>query len=107
MTMLKTIFAETLRFMGGNARYAYIAMERALQDSGLKPEEYNNNPRVASIIGQVKKNNFRSCLQNLSRINAPPHCSNFQPNITLVYIQTVTVNGWVLFPLILPRITFT
>lgn len=43
---------QTLRFMGGNARYAYIAMDRAFQDSGLKPEEYNNNPRVASIIGQ-------------------------------------------------------
>uniref|UniRef100_A0A6U4NBN5 Nodulation protein E n=1 Tax=Hemiselmis andersenii TaxID=464988 RepID=A0A6U4NBN5_HEMAN len=43
---------QTLRFMGGNAKYAYIAMDRAIQDSGLKPEEYNNNPRVASIIGQ-------------------------------------------------------
>jgi len=43
---------QTLRFMGGNARYAYIALERALQDANLKPEEYNNNPRCASIIGQ-------------------------------------------------------
>lgn len=43
---------QTLRFMGGNARYAYIALERALKDSGMKPEEYNNNPRCASIIGQ-------------------------------------------------------
>ena len=38
--------------MGGNAKYAYIAAERAIQDAGLKPEEYQNNPRCASIIGQ-------------------------------------------------------
>jgi 3-oxoacyl-(acyl-carrier-protein) synthase len=55
--------------MGGNARYAYIAMDRALQDSGLKPEEYNNNPRVASIIGQVKSSfkQLRDLSQNFSR----------------------------------------
>jgi 3-oxoacyl-[acyl-carrier-protein] synthase I len=41
-----------LRFMGTNARYAYIALDRAIQDSGLKPEEYQENPRVAAIIGQ-------------------------------------------------------
>ncbi|CAB9510422.1 3-oxoacyl-[acyl-carrier-protein] synthase 1 [Seminavis robusta] len=41
-----------LRFMGTNAKYAYIAMDRAIQDSGLKPEEYQENPRVAAIIGQ-------------------------------------------------------
>lgn len=41
-----------LRFMGMNARYAYIALDRAIQDSGLKPEEYQENPRVAAIIGQ-------------------------------------------------------
>jgi 3-oxoacyl-[acyl-carrier-protein] synthase-1 len=41
-----------LRFMGTNAKYAYIAMDRAIQDSGLKPEEYQGNPRVAAIIGQ-------------------------------------------------------
>ena len=40
------------RFMGTNAQYAYIAMDRAIQDSGLKPEEYQDNPRVAAIIGQ-------------------------------------------------------
>ena len=42
----------TLRFCGTNAKYAYIAMDRAIQDSGLKPEHYQENPRVASIIGQ-------------------------------------------------------
>lgn len=41
-----------LRFCGENAQYAYIAMDRAIQDSGLKPEEYQENPRVAAIIGQ-------------------------------------------------------
>jgi len=42
----------SLRFMGTNAKYAYIAMERAIQDAGLKPEEYEENPRVAGILGQ-------------------------------------------------------
>lgn len=41
-----------LRFMGTNAKYAYIAMERAIEDSGLKPEEYQENTRVAAIVGQ-------------------------------------------------------
>jgi 3-oxoacyl-[acyl-carrier-protein] synthase-1 len=41
-----------LRFCGTNAKYAYIAMDRAIQHSGLKPEHYQENPRVASIIGQ-------------------------------------------------------
>jgi 3-oxoacyl-(acyl-carrier-protein) synthase len=42
----------SLRFCGNNAKYAYIAMDRAVQDSGLKPEDYQENPRVAAIIGQ-------------------------------------------------------
>jgi 3-oxoacyl-[acyl-carrier-protein] synthase-1 len=41
-----------LRFMGTNAKYAYIALDRAVQHSGLKPEEYQENPRVCAIIGQ-------------------------------------------------------
>lgn len=41
-----------LRFCGINAQYAYIAMEKAVKDSGLKPEEYQENSRVAAIIGQ-------------------------------------------------------
>jgi len=48
----KLIPKSWLRFMGTNARYAYIAMERAIQDSGLKPEQYQENPRVAAILGQ-------------------------------------------------------
>lgn len=42
----------SLRFCGENAQFAYIALDRALQDSGLKPEEYEENPRLAAIIGQ-------------------------------------------------------
>lgn len=42
----------SLRFMGYNAKYAYVAMDRAIEDAGLKPEEYQDNPRVAAIIGQ-------------------------------------------------------
>jgi len=42
----------SLRFCGTNAKYAYVAMTRAVEDSGLKPEEYQENPRVAGIIGQ-------------------------------------------------------
>jgi len=41
-----------LRFCGNNARYAYIAMDRAIQNSGLKKEEYEENPRAALIMGQ-------------------------------------------------------
>jgi len=41
-----------LRFMGPNAQYAYIALDRAIQDSGLTDEQYQDNPRCASILGQ-------------------------------------------------------
>merc|ERR1719273_1984828 len=35
-----------------NAKFAYIAMKNAIEDAGLKPEEYEENPRVAGILGQ-------------------------------------------------------
>lgn len=41
-----------LRFMGNNAKYAYVAMQRAIEDSGLAPSEYEENPRIAAILGQ-------------------------------------------------------
>lgn len=41
-----------LRFCGNNAQYAYIAMDRAVQHSGLTPEQYQENPRAALIVGQ-------------------------------------------------------
>ena len=39
-----------LRFMGDGAAYAVIAMEQAIADSGLKPEEVSN-PRTGLIAG--------------------------------------------------------
>jgi len=42
-----------IRFMGQNAKYAYVSMCRAIEDSGLKPEEYESNPRVGAVVGQA------------------------------------------------------
>merc|ERR1719444_2388 len=42
----------SLRFCGTNAKYAYIAMDRAIEDAGLKPEDYEENTRCAGILGQ-------------------------------------------------------
>jgi len=42
-----------IRFMGQNAKYAYVSMLRAIEDSGLKEEEYQSNPRTAGILGQA------------------------------------------------------
>ena len=42
----------SLRFMGVNARYAYIAMKNAIENAAMKPEDYEENPRVAAILGQ-------------------------------------------------------
>ena len=39
--------------MGQNAKYAYVAMVNAVEHSGLKPEEYESNPRVGGILGQA------------------------------------------------------
>jgi len=43
---------QSLRFMGTNAQFAYVAMKNAIEDANLKPEEYQENPRVAGILGQ-------------------------------------------------------
>lgn len=49
----KTLIPKTsLRFMGTNAKYAYIAMKNAIEDSGLKTEEYEENARACGILGQ-------------------------------------------------------
>lgn len=42
----------SLRFMGNNARYAYIAMKNAISHANLEPEDYEENDRIASILGQ-------------------------------------------------------
>ena len=38
--------------MGNNAKYAYVAMQRAVEMSGLEPSQYEENPRAAGILGQ-------------------------------------------------------
>merc|ERR1711966_96140 len=43
---------QTLRFMGDNAKYAYIALKNALKDAGLEEKDYQQNPEFASILGQ-------------------------------------------------------
>lgn len=47
--MREIIPKQSLRFCGTNAKYAYIAMKHAVEDSGLKPEEYQG---AASFVGQ-------------------------------------------------------
>lgn len=41
-----------LRFMGRNAKYAYLAMRDAVADAGLEPEDYQESPRTCAILGQ-------------------------------------------------------
>jgi len=41
-----------IRFMGQNAKYAYVSMVRAIEDSGLTEEQYQT-PRAAGILGQA------------------------------------------------------
>jgi len=43
---------KAMRFMGPNAQYAYYALQNAIDDAALKPEEYEGNVRCASILGQ-------------------------------------------------------
>ena len=40
-----------LRFMGENCKYAFLAMEQAIENSGLTPEQIAT-PRVGGILGQ-------------------------------------------------------
>lgn len=46
----KHIDKKILRFMGNAAAYAYLAMQQAIQDSGLSPEQVSS-PRTGLIIG--------------------------------------------------------
>mmetsp|Transcript_11885 Transcript_11885/g.21724 ORF Transcript_11885/g.21724 Transcript_11885/m.21724 type:complete len:511 (-) Transcript_11885:110-1642(-) len=48
----KVIPRKPMRFMGMNAKYAYVALKNAIEHAGLKEEEYENNARCASILGQ-------------------------------------------------------
>jgi len=42
---------KAMRFMGDNAKYAFVAMQRAVESSGMTPEEYQT-PRTGAILGQ-------------------------------------------------------
>lgn len=43
---------KSARFMGENAKYAFISMFEAIKDSGMAPEVYENNRRAGGILGQ-------------------------------------------------------
>ncbi|KAJ1458303.1 thiolase-like protein [Pelagophyceae sp. CCMP2097] len=49
---VECIDRKSARFMGENAKYAYISMYEAIKDSGMAPEVYENNPRAGGILGQ-------------------------------------------------------
>ena len=49
---VKVIDRKSARFMGENAKYAYIAMNDAIKDAELPAECYENNPRAGGILGQ-------------------------------------------------------
>ena len=49
----EAIDRKKMRFMGQNAKYAYMSMERAIADADLKPEQYEEQPRVGGILGQA------------------------------------------------------
>ncbi|EAQ2106007.1 beta-ketoacyl-ACP synthase I [Salmonella enterica subsp. arizonae] len=42
---------KVVRFMSDASIYAYLSMEQAVDDAGLAPEVYQNNPRVGLIAG--------------------------------------------------------
>jgi len=49
-----------LRFMGDSAAYAYIAMQEAITDAGLKPDDISNN-RTGLIVGSGGSSNKNMC----------------------------------------------
>jgi 3-oxoacyl-[acyl-carrier-protein] synthase-1 len=42
---------KVVRFMNDASIYSWLAMQQAVEDSGLKDEQYQNNPRVGLIAG--------------------------------------------------------
>lgn len=52
LTNMPIIDRKSARFMGENAKYAFISMHDAIADAGLAPEIYENNPRVGGVLGQ-------------------------------------------------------
>ena len=49
-----------LRFMGDSAAYAYLAMQEAITDASLKPEDTSNN-RTGLIVGSGGSSNKNMC----------------------------------------------
>ena len=49
-----------LRFMGDSAAYAYLAMQEAIADAGLQPENISNN-RTGLIVGSGGASNKNMC----------------------------------------------
>ena len=51
LNLEELIDRKVLRFMGDAAAYAYLAMQQALEDSGLSAEDVSSNPRIGLIAG--------------------------------------------------------
>lgn len=51
LNLEELIDRKVLRFMGDAAAYAYLAMQQALEDSGLSAEDVASNPRIGLIAG--------------------------------------------------------
>ena len=51
-TIGKIIDRKSARFMGDNAKYAFLSMHDAIEDAKLPKEAYQNNPRAGGILGQ-------------------------------------------------------
>ena len=51
-TIGKIIDRKSARFMGDNAKYAFLSMHDAIEDAQLPKEAYQNNPRAGGILGQ-------------------------------------------------------
>jgi len=52
LTNVECIDRKSARFMGENAKYAFIAMHDAIQDAEMEESCYQNNPRAGGILGQ-------------------------------------------------------
>ena len=52
MDNVPCIDRKSARFMGENAKYAFIAMNDAIIDAELSSDCYENNPRAGGILGQ-------------------------------------------------------
>jgi 3-oxoacyl-[acyl-carrier-protein] synthase-1 len=51
LNLEELIDRKVLRFMGDAAAYAYLAMQQALEDSGLSAEDVASNPRIGLVAG--------------------------------------------------------